>query len=287
MLSAKDSKLPEMLTIEDKAECYSLTEDEYARYYKPFLQCTDNLENLISLIEPVVASFSGKPVSIMSIGAGTGYFEDEMVRKLDLKLSHFHAAEPNKNHHKLLLQTMLSWENVDFTIEEKYFTEKYETQHKFDLILMCHCLYNMDNIPQVLSKACSLLNESGKLAVFIHSEVGGAELYNHAINSVKYLSPPLGDQSVTSKSVCKILTDLSISHVVRERPCTLDVTDFVKKQRPGNDVVSFLIQTRIEKLPEELQKDLYEIIMKRATCTGNGRYLLLQPTVLVEITTKN
>ena len=209
------------------------------------------------------------------IGSGTGSFEDEMVRKLGLKISHFHAVEPNKDLHKLLTQTMLSWQNVRFTIEEKYFTEEFETKHKFDLILMSHCLYNMDNIPKVLSKARSLLEENGKLAVFIHSEIGGPELYKYAINSVKYLSPPLRDQSVTSKSVCEILTDLSISHVVRERPCTVDVTDFIKKQQPGNDIVSFLIQTRIEKLPEELQKDLYEMVTKRAKSNANGMHLLL------------
>ena len=273
--------MPETITFEGKAECYSLTEDEYAQCYKPFLQCSDNLEDMVSLIEPVVASFSGKPVSIMSIGAGTGYFEDELVRKLDLKVSHFHAIEPNKDHQRLLKKTMRSWQNVKFTIEEKYFTDEYETQYKFDLILMCHCLYNMENIPTVLSNACSLLEENGKLIAFIHSEIGAAELYNHAINNVKYLSPPLGDQSVTSESVCKMLTDLSVSHVVRERPCTLDVTDFLKKQHLGNDVISFLIQTRIEKLAEELQKDLYEMVSKRAKSNRNGRYLLPTPTVMI------
>ena len=273
--------MPETITFEGKEECYSLTEDEYAQCYKPFLKCSDNLADMISLIEPVVASFSGKPISIMSIGAGTGYFEDELVRKLDLKISHFHAVEPNKDHHKMLKQTMLSWDNVEFTIEEKYFTEEYETQHKFDLILMSHCLYNMDNIPKVLSKACSLLEENGKLIAFIHSEIGAAELYNHAINNVQYLSPPLGDQSVTSKSVCRMLTDLSISHVVQERPCTLDVTDFLKKQHPGKDVISFLIQTRIEKLPEELQKNLYDMVLERAKSNGNGRYLLPTPTAMI------
>ena len=85
----------------------------------------------------------------------------------------------------------------------------------------------------------------------------------------------------------KILTDLSISHVVRERPCTVDVTDFIKKQQPGNDIVSFLIQTRIEKLPEELQKDLYEMVLKRANSNGNDKHLLLQPTVIIEVTTDN
>lgn len=273
--------MPETMKSQGKAECHSLTEDEYAECYKPFLQCSNNLEDIMCLIEPVIASFSGKPVSIMSIGAGTGYFEDEMVRRFNLKVSHFHAIEPNKDHHKLLKQTMLSWENVQCTIEEKYFTEKYQTQCKFDLVLMSHCLYNMDNIPQVLSKACSLLEENGKLALFIHSEIGAAELYNYVINNVICLTPPLGDQSVTSKSVCKILTDRSISHVVRERPCTLDVTDFMKRQHPGNDVISFLIQTRIEKLPEDLQEDVYEMVMQRAKSDGSGRYILPTPTVII------
>ena len=200
------AKMAADTTSEGKAECNPLTEEEYSHAFKAFLRCSDHLSDMLGLIEPVVASFSGKPVSVMSIGAGTGCFEDEMVRKLGLKISHFHAVEPNKDLHKLLTQTMLSWQNVKFKIEEKYFTEEYETRHKFDLILMSHCLYNMDNVPKVLSKARSLLEENGKLAVFIHSEIGGPELYKHAINSVKYLSPPLGDQSVTSTSVCKILT---------------------------------------------------------------------------------
>eukprot|EP00112_Aurelia_sp_Birch-Aquarium-sp1_P016833 Seg385.3 transcript_id=Seg385.3/GoldUCD/mRNA.D3Y31 product="Carnosine N-methyltransferase 2" protein_id=Seg385.3/GoldUCD/D3Y31 len=243
--------MPETMKSQGKAECHSLTEDEYAECYKPFLQCSNNLEDMMCLIEPVIASFSGKPVSIMSIGAGTGYFENEMVRKFDLNVSHFHAIEPNKDHHKLLKQTMLSWENVQCTIEEKYFTEKYQTQCKFDLVLMSHCLYNMDNIPQVLSKACSLLEENGK-------------------------------RSKCNKQEClQILTDRSISHVVRERPCTLDVTDFMKRQHPGNDVISFLIQTRIEKLPEDLQEDVYEMVMQRAKSDGSGRYILPTPTVII------
>ena len=270
-----------------KVEVLPLTEGEYTVAFKTFCSSTTQYERMLELIKPVVESLKGKSIDFMSIGAGTGCFENDLVTNLGLRVSYLLAIEPNEEHHKLLKQRIISWENAKFTADRSYFTENYEVEDKFDLVLMSHCVYSMANVEEVLLKATSLLKAEGKLVIFVHSETG-SELISKSMGSVQYLSKPLSDETLTNKYFCDILTKNSIKFTSSEAQTVKDVTDFVKQNDTptANDVVSFLIQTRFEKLPEELRKELYEMVRDRVIHSENNMYLLPNPTAMIIVEQK-
>ena len=242
---------------------------------------------MLEMIKPVVESFNGKLINLMSIGAGNGCFENDLVTKLGLDVSYFHVVEPSEDHREQLKQKVSSWGYTRLIVDKSYFTENYKTEHKFDLILMPHCLYHMDNIDLVILRAISLLKAQGKIAIFIHSETGAdSELFFKAMESMEYLSRPLADEGVTRKSISELLAKNSIHFTASgEGSCATDVTQFIKRQNSStaNDVVSFFIQTRFEKLPKELRKELYELVKERVIHTDEDRYMLPHPTVMIAI----
>ena len=140
-----------------------LTVEEYTAVLNTFNATTTQFQCQLDLIEPVVDSFKGKLIDFMSIGAGTGCFENDLVTKLGLNVSYFHAVEPNEEFHKQIEKMVIGWNDIRLKVDQSYFTENYQIDHKYDLILMSHCLYQMSNIDLVLLKAISLLKSQGML----------------------------------------------------------------------------------------------------------------------------
>ena len=270
-----------------KVAVLPLTEEEYIAAFNTFSSNTTQYGFMLEMIKPVVESFNGKHIDLMSIGAGTGCFENDLVTKMGLDVSYFHVVEPSEDHREQLKQKVISWGYTKLAVDKSYFTENYETEHKFDLILMPHCLYHMDNIDLVILKAISLLKAQGKIVIFVHSETGAdSELFFKAMEHMEYISRPLADEGVTRKSICEILAKNSIHYTTsREGSCATDVTQFIKRQKASttNDAVSFFIQTRFEKLPQELRKELYELVKERVVHTDEDTFMLPHPTVMIII----
>ena len=220
----------------------------------------------------------------MSIGAGTGCFENDLVTKLRLNVSYFHVVEPSKDRGEQLKKKVIGWDGTKLFVDHNYFTKNYETELKFDLILMSHCLYSIDNVDQVILKTISLMKAQGKIVILVHSETGAdSELFFRAMESMEYLSIPLSDENVTGKYISEILARNEISFTTKEGPSAVDVTQCIKMQNTStaNDVVSFFIQTRFEKLPEKLRRELYELMKERVIQTEDDKYMLPHPFVMI------
>ena len=266
-----------------------LTEEEYTAALKTFRNSTTQYEHQLEMMKPVFESFKGEAIDFMSVGAGTGSFENDLVINLRPNVSYFHAVEPNECHREQLEQRAIAWDSISFTVDQSYFTESYETEHKFDLVMMSHCLHSIDNVDQVILKAISLLKAQGKIVIFVHSETGADfKLFLKAMESMEYLSRPLADENVTGKYICEILAKNAICFTTREAPSEIDVTQFIKRQNTAtsNDVVSFFIQTKFEKLPHELREDLYEMVKKGVRHTEDDQYMFSHPTAMILIEQK-
>ena len=266
-----------------------LTEEEYTTAFKTFSSNTTQYEHMLDMMKPVVESFKGEAINLMSIGAGSGCFENDLVTKLGLNVSYFHAVEPSKDRGEQLKKKVIGWDGTKLFVDQNYFTKNYETELKFDLILMSHCLYSIDNVDQVILKTISLMKAQGKIVILVHSETGaGSELFFKAMESMEYISVPLSDESVSGKYISEILAKNAISFTTREGPSAVDVTHFIKRQNTStaNDVVSFFIQTRFEKLPEKLRRELYELVKGRAIQTEDVKYMLPHPVVMLSVEQK-
>ena len=76
----------------------ALTEEEYANAFSTFRAKSTEYDAMMSLIKPAINSFGGSAVKVMSIGAGTGCVEDDLIRNYGLNMDYFYAIEPNPSH---------------------------------------------------------------------------------------------------------------------------------------------------------------------------------------------
>ena len=82
--------------VSKKIRVLPLTEKKYTAAFKIFTSNRTQYERMLDMIKPVVESFKGEAINLMSIGAGTGCFGNDLVTKLGLNVSYFHAVEPSK-----------------------------------------------------------------------------------------------------------------------------------------------------------------------------------------------
>ncbi|XP_065068985.1 carnosine N-methyltransferase 2-like [Rhopilema esculentum] len=266
-----------------KETCKPLTEEEYAKAFATFVAGSTEYEEIPKMMKPVIDGLNGRKIDLMSIGAGTGCIEDNLIQQCDLKVKMFLAIEPNIAHRNQLQATVASWGEVDLEIDPSYFDETYKTEKKFDLILMSHSMYCVDNPVQIMIKAVSYLKPSGKLIIFNQTERGGHELYLHLRRNVSMDNRPINDHFVTTKYIADALLNNGINFELSEAPSTLDVTDFIKQNgsSTANDVVTFFLQTNYEALNDDLKKSIYEMVKDRCVDDEHGRHMFSHPNGMV------
>ena len=269
-----------------KANQYEpLTESEYATTFSTFVAKSMEYETMPGMLKPIIDEFGGKGVKLMSIGAGTGSFEKSLVEKWGLKLKYFYAIEPNTSHFVELGKTLSSL-NIDFEIDQNYFTHDMEFKEMFDVILMSHCLYSIQFPLETMIKAKSLLKPEGKVIIFHHGDKGGYELHSHFLKNASFTQQPLANESITSKDLCNMLKKSGISHQVTDRASGIEVDDFVTKTitPTANDVITFLLQTRYENLSTNLKSELFTLAKERCFKNKDGKYLLENSLSMIQIT---
>ena len=117
-----------------------LTPQEYARTFSSYQQITDCYHHMASLLVTVTKGMQGSHLDLLSIGAGSGCFEDAMIKCNGLLVEYFYAFEPDESRRKELEKIAPTW-NVDYFIDERCFGDESETDRQFDLVLMSHVLY--------------------------------------------------------------------------------------------------------------------------------------------------
>ena len=261
-----------------------LTQQEYAKVFSTFIRNSTEYRAMQSLIAPIIDSFGGRPVKLLSIGAGTGCFEESLLNNCGLKLKYAYAIEPNSSHLVELKKTISKWD-IDYVVDSNYFTPEIEIEDTFDIIFMSHCMYCMEDPLSAMMKAKSLLNTDGSVIIFNQSENGGYELYSHLMQNAGLDGVPINDHSISSKELTNMLKESGVNHVIYENPSTLGVDDFVKKRNTptANDVVTFFLQTRFETLSDTLKTEIYNMTKERCIVDSDGRNVFYHPTAMIQI----
>lgn len=261
-----------------------LTESEYASVFRTFISGSTEYEQIRTLARPFIDGLEGKAIDLMSIGAGTGCLEDDFIHELGLKVATFLAIEPNSDHLSELKQTVSKWGDVKLKIDSQYFDDKYETSSKFDMVLMSHSMYCVNNPTSVILKAKSFLKPNGRLFLISQTEKGGHELFARMMEVVT-MNQPINDHFVTSKGISEALVNNAIKHQVKMGPSHLEVTDFIERRNSptANDVVTFFLQTDYSKLEKLLQDEIYEMVKERSVQMKDGKHMFCHPTGMIVV----
>ncbi len=272
-----------MTTKYQKISCLPLNEVDNARVFVSFRKSTNEFEKMMVLADSVIKTFQGKRIHLMSIGSGDGSFEDSLVRKR-LAVGYFHGIETNEQQRQRLKNIVSAWKTEHF-IDGKCFDEHFQTDTKFDLILMSHVLYSLRKPKEAILKGITFLNRNGTLLIFHHTRNGSSEIAKKLTEHFDTSIQRFYNEELTIEDISEELVKLGQNHRLIQMPSEIDVTDFVKKKETegANNVISFLLQTRFEKLPKYIQNDIFNMVEKRCVESQDGRLLFQNPVGMVEL----
>ena len=144
----------------------------YASAFQRFLRVCDQRRNLFYWFRRNPLPRSVK--TLLSIGAGTGQIESELIKTSKRATVHATLIEPNRELAAEIDSYIPSSQTsiVTSTFED-YRDDLLESGQTFDFILLSHSMYYFEKPRDVLNECYNLfLNEGGKLVVINESESG-------------------------------------------------------------------------------------------------------------------
>ena len=255
-----------------------LTDEEYAKVFDTFTHDTNRHSSIThGTIYPIVNKYAGTSIDLMSVGAGTGWLEDEIIRHPDLRVKSFLAIEPNPQHAKELREKSANWKDTITKIDLALFDEHYVTTEKFDVILMVHSIYYSSNPIEVIIKAASFLKPDGQIIIVVRGDRGSLELSTYLEERVEFL-PTNPRKLVGSGLLVGGFKENNINFQSQDFTDYHDVTEFIERTNTSvsNDVISFYLNTKYEGLDKDLQDGIYKIVQENVTVTKEEKHMFFE-----------
>ena len=263
-----------------------LDNNEYVKMFATFKE-NSNQDEVVrdGIIAPIIKKYGGKAFDLMSIGAGVGWLEDDIIRHPELKVNIILAIEPNPEHVEKIREKSAKWKDTISYIETGYFNDDYNTIMRFDVILMVNSIYYIRDPIGVIIKAKSFLKPGGQIMIVMQGEQGNFELTSCLHKQVKFSQSMYTYNLENSALLVERLQKNNIKYQMQNFNGLLDVTDFIeRKNTPScNDTISFILHSKYEDLDNELQDYIYKIANERAIVTKDNRYLYSHVNSLIII----
>lgn len=244
-----------------------LTQEEYAKCFNVFVKRSHEYEEMMKGMIDCVSSMNNNSIRMLSIGAGTGYFDKNILETLKFRGINveYYAFEPNPVHLKGLQKRI-----PDGRIIGDYYrsdsTHETIIDKKFDIILLCQCLYPMPDPYEIVVSTLKLLSPNGRTIVFHHSD---GDMTNYVKHFNKFMDPNRkvrDDQTLSAQDIARYLTIRNIKFQFRELDGYIDMTDIWNETNQLYEMITFFIQTNsrhlsedlYEKMVDKLKKDTYD-----------------------------
>eukprot|EP00794_Sanderia_malayensis_P009607 gene9607-10594_t len=258
------------------ARLLPLNEEEFSIVFESFQKATTQYDTMSKLMVPLLKQLERKPpIKLMSIGAGNGIFEDMLVKQFGLKVEYFHGVEPDCGRREKLQEIVKTWElKTESFIDDRLFDEDFKSDTKFDLILMSHVFYAIPRPGEAIVRAKTLLKKDGKLVIFHDTKHGFYALAQKVKDLFDEAIPCVANGEVVIEDIAEELHGLGVEYKYFEAPFQNDYTDFITKQGGDNDekgllarnhVISGFLQTNVQKLPADLQSEIYDHVKNACT----------------------
>ena len=261
-----------------------ITDEEYSRMFITFKR-DSNQDAIIrdGIMTQMLHKYGGKSIDMMSIGAGTGWLEDEIIRHPRMKVDSIVAIEPDPERAEILREKSANWKDTITTVDLSYFAENYEIAKQFDVILMIHSLYYTREPIRAIEKAKSFLKPGGQVMIAIRGSKGGIELAS-CLHEHVTIDPSICIFSwESSEYLTEKLKKNDIKYQIQDLTSFHDVTDFIERNNTPtcNDTVSFFLHTNYDELDKGLQGDLYNIVKDRITVTKDKKHMFNHVTSFI------
>ena len=209
--------------------------------------------------------------SFLSVGCGAGVLDKKILAagKEHASSISYIGLEPDPYQCERFIARMVSEgdRNIRVGVHNTSF-EEFTGQDRFDLVLMVHSLYYMEDAKTAILHALNLVNESGRLAVLIASNDTLNEL------SSSFWGREKRGSTWFSEDLREYLEKLGVPFECKRIEARLDITSCCEpRSENGARIADFLAQVPIEDLPMRLRQMIFSYIEATSHRDGDKRYL--------------
>ena len=201
--------------------------------------------------------------SILSIGCGAGDLDVKILaagKEQAVNISYV-GLEPDSQQCERFIARMKNENDPNTQIEvHNTVFEQFTEQRHFDLALMVHSIYYMDDPERSIDNALKLVNESGRLVILIASNDTLNEL------SSSFWKMENGGSTWFSEDLSKHLEQRGVPFERTRIEATLDITScYEPDSEQGGRIADFIAQAPTEALPPHLRQMIFSYL------DGQGR----------------
>lgn len=244
--------------------------------YATCLQTYEAASNQRELIlgwftDHVIPQLSRGGASFLSIGCGAGELDEKILAAAKEHASSvsYVGLDPDSEQCERFISRMVVENDRSIRVEAHSSSfEHFEEQRRFDLVLMVHSLYYMNDPRLALENALNLVSESGRLVILIASNDTLNEL------SSSFWELENGGSTWFSEDLSRHLETRGIAFERRRIEATLDVTScFEPQSERGGRIADFVAQVPTAELPLRLRRMILSYLEATSRRDGDVRWL--------------
>ena len=246
--------------VTDLAQIQPLNNSYYAQCLEIFEANSDQRLGLLEWLEAnVIAKMSQDANAILSVGCGTGAFDECILRYARARMNQvtYLGIEPNEIAAADFLKTMSTQtsEQVDVSVLMQKFGEQV-FENKFDLILFVQSIYYLEDRNDAIDAALHALKPGGELVIVIAPD--------EELNTIANLmwQRQMEQKSWFSDNVRAHFDARGLDYGETRVSANLNANEcFGESTEEGRNIVDFIVQTRADQLPTGLRNDICEFLM--------------------------
>ena len=254
-----------------------LSDLQYAECFNAFKQISNEWTAIEEWMNEkfIPALGDRSSLDILSVGSGTGDFDVALMRLLCAKVPaiSYVALDPNREHNRRFQERFekSGLDTVSLEILPSVFRDDC-VAGTFDVILMSHCLYYVEERKQAIRIALSQLNPGGSLLIFHQTPMGINEIQRTFMGQVK------GDlkEHFSSRDIMEMFNELGVGFSFDVIISDLDVTDCITGNQQGCLLLNFFLESKLDDIDEFMRKKIVGT-MKEISREREGRHYMFHP----------
>ena len=219
----------------------------------------------------VIPQLSTESASFLSVGCGAGDLDVKILAagKEHASTISYVGLEPDSRQYEKFISRMELESDRDTWVEAcNTRFEQFTGQRRFDLVLMVHSLYYMDDPEWALDNARKLVSESGRLVILIASNDTLNEL------SSSFWKMENGGSTWFSEDLSRHLEKRGVAFERQRIEATLDITSCCEPDsEQGNRIADFVAQVPTGELPPRLRQMIFSYLEATSQRDGDMRWL--------------
>lgn len=222
-------------------------------------------------------------LSVLSIGSGEGDIDIEIIHSLLPSLNprwkklRYVALEPNPIHRDRFLERLdkASFdENVEVLVSEDCFEPgRFESEEKYDLVMLTHVLYYFKEPYQAIQTALSQTKESGQVVIVHQTATGIPQIQREHMLEAK------GDENemFAAEDIKNLLETKSHNHEYYHVDARLDVTECLQGLEAGVKIMSFCMECDLRQLQQAKFAKILQAFWRLAEIEDSGKAYIQEP----------